>query len=193
MIYLKLFYNFIIVGLFSFGGAYSAIPLVKDVGEKFDVITKDMLLDFIAISESTPGSVGVNLATFVGTAVAGIPGAIIATFAEVLPAFVIILIFTLFLKDALKNKNVKFVLSVIRPCIIGIIMSVGLFMFFENIGLISLLHGNKYEFSNIKSIIIAVIILISMFIYKKMFKKSISGIKTIILGAILGIAINYIL
>ena len=190
MIYLKLLYNFLIVGAFSFGGAYSAIPLVKDVAERFDVITKEALANFIAISESTPGSVGVNLATFVGTVTADIPGAIVATFAEVLPAFIIMLLVSIYFKDILKKNSVKFLLSVIRPCIIGIIMSVGISMFIGNLYLIDIITMKQFSHSTGKSITVFLAMLICMFLYNKIAKKSLGAIKMIIIGAIFGIAIN---
>ena len=195
MIYIKLFYNFIIVGLFSFGGAYSAIPLVMDVGKSFDVINDEMLAGFIAISESTPGSVGVNLATFVGASVAGIPGAIVATFAEVLPAFLIMLIISLFLKDFLKKDGVKVVLSVIRPCVIGMIMSVGLYMVIVSFHVDRLSYGEMPHFDNetLKTLIITIILAIFSIIYKKIKQKSVNAVSLIIIGAILGITFNLIM
>ncbi len=195
MIYIKLFYNFIIVGFFSFGGAYSAIPLVMDIGKSFDVINDEMLADFIAISESTPGSVGVNLATFVGASAAGIPGAIVATFAEVLPAFLIMLIISLFLKDFLKKDGVKVVLSVIRPCVIGMIMSVGLYMVIVSFHVDRLIYGEMPHFDNetLKTLIITIILAIFSIIYKKIKQKSVNAVSLIIIGAILGITFNLIM
>lgn len=195
MIYIKLFYNFIIVGLFSFGGAYSAIPLVMDVGKSFDVINDEMLADFIAISESTPGPVGVNLATFVGASVAGIPGAIVATFAEVLPAFLIMLIISLFLKDFLKKDGIKVVLSVMRPCVIGMIMSVGLYMVIVSFHVDRLIYGEMPHFDNetLKTLIITIILAIFSIIYKRIKQKSVNAVSLIIIGAILGITFNLIM
>ena len=193
MILLQLFYNFIIVGLFSFGGAYSAIPLIKDAANNFVAIDVEMLANFIAISESTPGPVGVNLATFVGAKVFGPVGAIVATVAEILPAFVIILVISLFMKGFIEKKEVKFVLSVIRPAVIGMIFAVGLYMVYENIKSVI---DDKPLLENVaifKQIIIYFIIIFIMVVYKKITKKSISTIKVIVIGAILGIAINLIL
>ena len=189
MIYIKLIIDFFMVGVLSFGGAYAAIPLIKDVASHYDVISDELLMDFIAISESTPGPVAVNLATFVGTEVAGIPGAIVATLAEILPAFIIILIFTICFIHMLQNKNVSYALSIIRPCIVGLIMAVGLSLFIGNV--LSCINDNRiyiFKFS-----IIAILIILTMLIYKKLLNKKLSAIKIIILGAFLGIAINYLL
>ena len=146
MIYIKLIIDFFMVGILSFGGAYAAIPLIKDVATHYDVITDELLVDFIAISESTPGPVAVNLATFVGTEVAGIPGAIIATLAEILPAFLIILVFTICFSDMLKKKQVSYALTIIRPCIVGLIMAVGLGLYYSQLvpKLINYIDFSKY-------------------------------------------------
>ena len=79
MIYLELLIGFLKVGLFSFGGAYAAIPLIREVVLSYGWLPEEMLIDMIAVSESTPGPIMVNLATYVGTSQAGIPGAVIAT------------------------------------------------------------------------------------------------------------------
>ena len=104
MILLNLFLGFLYVGCFSFGGAYAAIPLIRDVVLNYGWINDDTLSYMIAISESTPGPVMVNLATYIGTNQAGILGAFIATFAVVLPAFFIIIIIMTILKNWLENR-----------------------------------------------------------------------------------------
>nr|MCR5387871.1 chromate transporter [Lachnospiraceae bacterium] len=98
MIYLELFIGFLTVGIFAFGGAYAAIPIIRDVVLSYGWIDEATLMDMIAISESTPGSIIVNLATYVGTNRGGILGGIIATFAATFPAFVIILVIMIILK-----------------------------------------------------------------------------------------------
>lgn len=220
MIYIKLIIDFFMVGILSFGGAYAAIPLIKDVATHYDVITDELLVDFIAISESTPGPVAVNLATFVGTEVAGVPGAIIATLAEILPAFIIILIFTICFSDMLKNKNVEYALSIIRPSIMGLIMAVGVSLYYSqlvpnfikyvnfskyvkrilhkldvdipvNVNINELFYEEYVQFNYLfKLIIITLLILAAIIIYKKVFKKKMSAIKIIIVGAILGILLG---
>ena len=91
MICRELFLGFLRVGLFAFGGAYGAIPLIRDVVMSYGWLDDEMFTYMIAVSESTPGPIMVNLATYVGSSRAGILGGIIATFAVVLPAFLIIL------------------------------------------------------------------------------------------------------
>ena len=115
MIYLDLFLGFLKVGCFAFGGAYGAIPLIRDVVMSYGWLSDEMLTYMIAVSESTPGPIMVNLATYIGSNQAGFLGAVIATLAVVLPSFLIILLVTALLKTALKNKYVQAVLKLISP------------------------------------------------------------------------------
>ena len=94
MIYLDLLLGFLRVGCFAFGGAYGAIPLIRDVVLSYGWMDDDALAYMIAVSESTPGPIMVNLATYVGSSQAGLPGAILATLAVVLPSFIVILLIT---------------------------------------------------------------------------------------------------
>ena len=128
MIYLELFLGFLQVGCFAFGGAYAAIPLIRDVVLSYGWISEDMLADMIAISESTPGPVTVNLATYVGASQGGLLGALVATFAIVLPAFVILLLITALFRNLLKYPAVQALLRAMIPCVIGIILATGLWM-----------------------------------------------------------------
>ena len=117
MIYLDLFIGFLKVGLFSFGGAYGAIPLIRDVVLHYGWMDEETLVNMIAISESTPGPIMVNLATYVGCNKAGVPGGIIATLAVVAPAFLfIILLVTLINRIAgHKKKWMKAAFNGIKP------------------------------------------------------------------------------
>lgn len=128
MIYADLLAGFLKVGLFAFGGAYGAIPLIRDVVLSYGWLEDDMLTYMIAVSESTPGPIMVNLATYVGSSQAGLPGALIATTAVVLPSFIIILLIMALLRRLLKNPIVQAVLAGLKPCIIGIILATGIFM-----------------------------------------------------------------
>ena len=132
MIYWDLMIGFLKVGLFAFGGAYGAIPLIRDVVLSYGWLEDDMLTTMIAVSESTPGPIMVNLATYVGSTQAGFWGALIATAAVVLPSFVIILLITALLKKLLKNPYVQAVLRGLKPCMIGIILATGVYMILHN-------------------------------------------------------------
>ena len=132
MILFELFIGFLKVGCFAFGGAYGAIPLIRDVVLSYGWLDDEMLTYMIAVSESTPGPIMVNLATYVGSLRAGIPGALVATLAVVLPSFLIILLVTALLKTFLQNPYVQAVLRGLKPCMIGIILATGVFMIVRN-------------------------------------------------------------
>jgi chromate transporter len=132
MIYIDLLIGFLEVGFFSFGGGYAAIPLIRDVVTAHGWLDDELLAYMIAVSESTPGPIMVNMATYVGSAKAGIPGAFIATTAVVLPAFTVIVLIMKLAAGLIKNSHVQAVLGGLKPCIIGIIMATGLNMLAQN-------------------------------------------------------------
>ena len=184
MIYLDLFLGFLKVGCFAFGGAYGAIPLIRDVVLSYGWLTDEMLTYMIAVSESTPGPIMVNLATYIGSNQAGLLGAVIATLAVVLPSFLIILLVTALLKTALKNKYVQAILRGLKPCVIGIVLATGIYMVISNC------LGVIFEINvNIQAIVISVLLLTSMVGYKHIAKKKLSPIMLIILSAIAGIVV----
>lgn len=115
MIYLRLFYEFFQVGLFSIGGGLATIPFLTDMGARTGWFTSGDLANMIAISESTPGPLGVNMATYVGFHTGGIPGGIIATLGLVCPAIVIIAVIAGFLKKFRESRTVDAVFYGIRP------------------------------------------------------------------------------
>lgn len=184
MIYLELFLGFLRVGCFAFGGAYGAIPLIRDVVRSYGWLSDEALAYMIAVSESTPGPIMVNLATYVGSSQAGFPGAVIATLAVVLPSFIIILLVTIALKNLLKNKYVQAILRGLKPCIIGIILATGVFMMLTNA-----LGSTEDSIYDIKAIILTAVLAIVMFASKPMRKRKISPIMLIVIAAFLGMAI----
>ena len=125
MIYLTLFYEFFKVGLFSVGGGVATIPFYMELADKYDWLTTQMLTDMIAVSESTPGPIGINLATYAGCRAAGIPGALVATFSEVLPSFIILVIIAKALERYKENTLVSSAFSGIRPAVAGLIAAAG--------------------------------------------------------------------
>ena len=184
MIYLDLFLGFLKVGCFAFGGAYGAIPLIRDVVISYGWLSDEMLTYMIAVSESTPGPIMVNLATYVGSSQAGFVGAVIATLAVVLPSFLIILLVTALLKTALKNKYVQAILRGLKPCVIGIVLATGIYMVLVNC------FGTISEIKvNMQAISITALLVASILGYKYFTKKKLSPIGLIILSAILGIII----
>ena len=107
MIYLKLFYEFFLIGLFTFGGGYAMIPLVRELVLDNNWLTEPEFYDFIGVCESTPGPIAVNMATYIGANEGGILGSICATLGVVLPSFIIILIIAMISKKFIKNKYVQ--------------------------------------------------------------------------------------
>jgi len=182
MIYWELFIGFLKVGCFAFGGAYGAIPLIRDVVLSYGWLDDEMLTYMIAVSESTPGPIMVNLATYVGSSQAGILGSLIATLAVVLPSFLIILLVTALLKTILKNPYVQAVLRGLKPCMIGIILSTGVYMILKN-GFILQEHALL-----IRPLILTVVLAVIYFGSRKVRKGGISPILLICLSSVAGIA-----
>ena len=134
----------------------------------------------IAVSESTPGPIMVNLATYIGSTEAGFFGALLATLAVVLPSFIIILLITALLKNAFKNKYVQAVLRGLKPSVIGIVLAMGVYMLVKNC-----LMEDAFEI-NIRSIIITTVLGITTVIYKYFSKKKMSPIIMIVISSLLG-------
>ena len=180
MIYLDLFLGFLKVGLFAFGGAYSAIPLIRDVVSSYGWLSDEALSYMIAVSESTPGPIMVNLATYVGSTEAGFLGALVATLAVVLPSFIIILLITALLKNAFKNKYVQAVLRGLKPSVIGIVLAMGVYMLVKNC-----LMEDTFKM-NLRSIVITAVLGIVAVLYKYFSKKKMSPIIMIVISSLLG-------
>ena len=184
MIYWDLMIGFLKVGLFAFGGAYGAIPLIRDVVLSYGWLEDDMLTTMIAVSESTPGPIMVNLATYVGSSQAGFWGALIATAAVVLPSFVIILLITALLKKLLKNPYVQAVLRGLKPCMIGIILATGVYMILHNC------LGSVADLSlDLTAVIMTAALAAIYFGSRKVLKNAISPIALIGISAVAGILV----
>lgn len=121
MIYLILAYEFFKIGLFSIGGGMATLPFLMDLTGKYDWFTISELTNMVAISESTPGPVGINMATYAGYNAAGVPGAIVATLALTAPAWIIIILIAKFLENFNENRNVKAAFYGIRPAVAALI------------------------------------------------------------------------
>lgn len=178
MMYLQLFLGFLRVGLFSFGGAYSAIPIIRDVVVSYGWLSDESLSYMIAVSESTPGPIMVNLATYIGSSQGGVLGAALATFAVVLPAFVIILLLMVALKHALQNPYVTAAMDGLKHCVIGIIMAMGIYMTFE-----ALQMEGSFDW---KAILIGVVLAALLIGSRIVRKKKMSPILLIAISAVLG-------
>ena len=121
MVLIDLFLTFLKIGAFTFGGGYAMIAMIQYEAEQHSWLTQAELVDFVALSESTPGPLAVNMATFVGIKTGGIPGAIIATLGIVLPSFIVILIIAKCYEKFRKSKIVGGVMAGLKPAVVGLI------------------------------------------------------------------------
>ena len=187
MIFWKLFATFFEIGLFSFGGGYGMIALIRELTLAAGWLTEEELLDVIAVAESTPGPIAVNAATFIGTRQAGFLGAVCATAGVVLPAFLIILLISAVLKSLIKYKGVQAFLGGVRPAVAGLIFATAAILLLRGaLGLTALSGGIKPDFAAMG--IFAALVLIAL-IAKKRFKKKIPPIVMILIAAALGMAV----
>lgn len=184
MIYLQLFLTFLQIGAVSFGGGYAMISLIREKVLLHGWLCEDELLNMIAVSESTPGPIAVNMATFVGSSQGGVLGALLATLGVVLPSFIIILLIASIIRNFLKYKGVQAVLGGIRPCVVGLILATAVTLFlstligFEGIGSPASL--------DLRGLLILGLLLIGGFASKKLFKKKTSPVLMILVSAGLG-------
>ena len=184
MIYLKLFWDFFRVSCFTFGGAYGAIPLIRDMVLGNGWLTDERLSYMIAVSESTPGPIMVNLATYIGSDQAGFWGSLVATVGVVLPAYLVILLIVSILGNFMKNRYVQAVLQGLKPCVVGIVLATGVFMVLRT--LLPLSGGVVYD---LQGIIITAILAGIMVLYPKLTKKKLSPIALILCAAVCGMAV----
>ena len=184
MIYLKLFFDFFKVSCFTFGGAYGAIPLIRDMVLGNGWITEERLSYMIAVSESTPGPIIVNLATYIGNDQAGFWGSLIATVGVVLPAYLVILLVFTILKNAIKNQYVQAVLRGLKPCVAGIVLAMGVYLVIHNC--LPFVPGHT---ADIPAMVITAILAAIMLLFPRLTKKKLSPIFLICISAVLGMIV----
>lgn len=126
MIYLRLFFEFFKTGLFAVGGGLATIPFLQEMADRTGWFTREFLSDMIAVAESTPGPIGVNVATYAGFTTAGIPGALIASLGLIMPSVILILIIGMMLDRFKNNPYVNRAFYGIRPMVVGMIAAVAL-------------------------------------------------------------------
>lgn len=218
MIYLQLFFSFLMIGTVSFGGGYGMISLIRETVLSYGWLSEEEFLNFIAVSESTPGPLAVNMATFIGSSQGGILGSFLATLGVVMPSFFIILLIAALLKNFMKYAGVQAFLSGIRPCVVAMILStavtMGLGTLFSvrsvddigsllNLGLSS---GAAAPYSSAtgslssgavvpdyKGIFIFVFLIVLHVLWKHFRKKTISPILMLLLSAGLGMVVYGVL
>ena len=140
MIYLQLFWEYFKIGLFAVGGGMATLPFLYDVSDKTGWFTYSQLADMIAVSESTPGPIGINMATYVGFTVGGIPGAAVATLAMIIPGIVIVLVVARMLGKFRGNRVVEAAFYGLRPASTGLIAAAGILVV-----MISLFNVDLYQ------------------------------------------------
>ncbi len=192
---LYLYWEFVKVGLFTFGGGYGAIPIIRDTILRNPGwgVDSDMFSYIVGVAESTPGPIMVNTATYIGTTHAGILGGIVATLGAITPSFIIILLIAKCLKGFMEKKGTRTVLDTIKPCVVGIILSTGLYF---------LLSGILPEINSLfvkgltadlipqwKTLLIFGLVFALRTLYRIWKKKTIPPILSIALSAVFGIIV----
>ncbi len=191
MLYLRLFYEFFKTGLFAVGGGMATVPFLYDISESTGWFTTEELANMIAVGESTPGPIGVNMATYVGFTTGGIPGAIVATLGLVTPSVIVILIIARFLQQFRSNRYVDAGFYGLRPCSVGLIAAAGM-----SVVVLSLLNtglyqqtGNWMDLFRWKCILLAAVLLVCTRWVPKI--KSMHPIILILASAVIGAVFRF--
>ncbi len=188
LIYLQLFLTFLKIGAVSFGGGYAMIPLVQSEVISNGWLSSEQILNFIAVSESTPGPIAINMATFVGSSEAGFFGALCATLGVILPSFIIILIVASVIKGLLKFAGVKAFIDGLRPVVVGLILGTAITIIMQVIFAFENVQTSTINLDYKALIIFAIVAGVSIFTKKKT-KKAISPILLIVISAVLGLVL----
>jgi chromate transporter len=184
-IYLLLFLTFLKIGAVSFGGGYAMISLMREECLANGWLAEDELLNFIAVAESTPGPIAVNMATFVGSSQAGVLGALLATLGVVLPSFIIILLVSAVIRNLLKFAGVKAALAGVRPAVVGLILATAVTLLLKVIFSVET-PKSTLSFDG-KGLILFAFLAIFAVGYKKYAKKPLSPIVLILISGALGV------
>ena len=190
-LYLRLFWEFFKTGLFAVGGGMATLPFMYDISDKTGWFTHSMLADMVAVSESTPGPIGVNLATYVGFVPGGIPGAVVATVGLVTPSVIVILLIARVLKAFRENQYVDAGFYGLRPCSVGLIAAAGVLVV-----KLALFNTELYastgallDLFNFKALILAAVLLVATRYIKKL--KGLHPIVFILASAVIGIVFSF--
>ena len=190
-LYLRLFWEFFKTGLFAVGGGMATLPFMYNISDKTGWFTHSMLADMVAVSESTPGPIGVNMATYVGFVTGGIPGAVIATVGLVTPSVIVILLIARVLKAFRENQYVDAGFYGLRPCSVGLIAAAGVLVV-----KLALFNTELYastgallDLFNFKALILAAVLLIATRYIQKL--KGLHPIVFILASAVIGIVFSF--
>lgn len=190
-LYLRLFWEFFKTGLFAVGGGMATLPFMYDISDKTGWFTHSMLADMVAVSESTPGPIGVNMATYVGFVTGGIPGAIVATVGLVTPSVIVILLIARVLKAFRENQYVDAGFYGLRPCSVGLIAAAGVLVVKLALFNTELYAstGSLLDLFNFKALILAAVLLAATRYIKKL--KGLHPIVFILASAVIGIVFSF--
>ena len=160
LLLLQLFWEFLKIGVFAVGGGMATLPFLYDLGEKTAWFTSAQVLDMLAVSESTPGPIGINMATYVGYSVGGIPGAILATLGTILPGLILVIVLAKFLARFHDNRFVNAAFYGLRPASTALIAAAGIGVLGESLFNPALFEetGNIADFFCLGPIVLAVVI-----------------------------------
>lgn len=184
MIYIRLFLSFFKIGLFTFGGGYAMLPLIEKEVLKNNWMRLEELINFVAVSESTPGPFAVNISTYVGRVVGGFFGAISATLGVVLPSFLIILLLAKCYGRFKESKIVKGCMNGLHPAVVGLIAAAAI-----SIGESVFSIGSKTDFFTSGLLVTFGIIVVAVFmLYKKL-----NPVWVICASGLIGIVSGYLL
>lgn len=187
MIYLQLFIEFFKTGLFSVGGGLATLPFLYEMSDKTHWFTHADIADMIAISESTPGAIGINMSTYAGYITAGYPGGIIATLSLAAPSVIIILIVSAFLNRFQENRHVQNALFGLRPASLAMITAAGL-----NVAKIALFNFSAFTASHkLTDLFIWKGILLALVIFAVQKKLNLHPIALIAASAVIGIIFRF--
>lgn len=191
MIYLRLFIEFFKTGLFAVGGGMATLPFLYAMSDSTGWFSHEMLADMIAVSESTPGPIGVNMATYVGFTTAGIPGALVATLGLVTPSVIVILLIAKALAAFRSNRYVDAAFYGLRPCSVGLIAAAGLLV--VKVALLDTelfaATGELADLVNLKALALAALLIVLTRFVKK--TKGLHPVVFIALSAAAGIAFGF--
>ena len=191
MLYLRLYFEFFKTGLFSVGGGMATLPFLYAISDKTGWFTHELLADMVAVSESTPGPIGVNMATYVGYVTGGIPGALIATAGLVTPCCIIILLIARALKQFRQNKYVDAAFYGLQPCSVGLIAAAGVLVLKISLFDFGLFQqtGVLIDLFNIKAFVLAAILVVCTRYVKRL--KDLHPIVFIAASALIGIVFSF--
>ena len=184
MIYIKLFWEFFQTGLFAVGGGMATLPFLYDISDRTGWFTHQQLADMIAVSESTPGPIGMNMATYSGYLTAGLPGAIISTLGLITPSIIVILLVAAFLSAFHENKYVNGAFYGLRPASAAMITAAGLIL-----ARVVFFGGDFANGISIKPVVLACTLLV--FTHLITFTKKLHPVTWIFFAAVMGIVFEF--